>query len=166
VIDLLTKHWIFQWRGIPPEKGLPREIRPIWEDYVGIETALNKGGLFGMLQGYVVLFSCLSVVAVVGIVCWLFLARAARDRFLTVTLGCVTGGILGNLYDRFGLWGHPDLQGARRCEVRDWILLRAGDFEWPNFNVADCLLVTGAILLAWHALFLHGKKPSGETDKT
>ena len=42
-LDLLTKHWVFQWRG------LPRENNEWWilKGYFGIETALNTGALFG-----------------------------------------------------------------------------------------------------------------------
>jgi signal peptidase II len=63
------------------------------------------------------------------------------------------GGIGGNLYDRLGLWQNPENPGEWRNEVRDWILLRYQEFTWPNFNVADSLLVCGAFLLVWHGLF-------------
>jgi signal peptidase II len=33
--------------------------------------------------------------------------------------------------------------------VRDWILLRYGQFTWPNFNIADSLLVVGTGMLLW-----------------
>ena len=61
-------------------------------------------------------------------------------------------GIMGNLYDRLGLWVVPGREEERLPEVRDWILLRYGEFSWPNFNVADSLLVSGAILLMWQSL--------------
>jgi signal peptidase II len=71
--------------------------------------------------------------------------------WLTVTLGLVTGGILGNLYDRLNLHRLPvPFAGG----VRDWILLRYGQYTWPNFNIADSLLVAGAIMLAVYSLFL------------
>jgi signal peptidase II len=137
-VDLLTKHWIFQWRG-GPQAG---NIWWIWDGYVGIETAINTGALFGLGQGRVGLFAAFSVVAIVGILYWLFVSGAAQDLLLTIALGCVFGGVLGNLYDRLGIWGHAG--------VRDWILLCYGDYTWPNFNIADSLLVCGAALLLWH----------------
>ncbi|HUP81171.1 MAG TPA: signal peptidase II, partial [Pirellula sp.] len=65
--DLLSKEWIFQWRG------LPQQLPPWWliEPYVGIETAVNQGALFGMGQGQGWLFATLSLVALVGICVWL-----------------------------------------------------------------------------------------------
>lgn len=147
-LDLLTKHWIFQWRGMPGEKA----EWWIWEPFVGIETALNPGALFGMGAGLGTGFALISLVAGVGILVWLFWFQAARDLLLTIALGCVSGGIGGNLYDRLGLWQVPGVPGAFRNEVRDWVLFRYGSCTWPNFNIADSLLVCGAGLLLWHGL--------------
>ena len=145
--DLLTKHWIFEWRGMPR----PDNVWWLIEGYVGIETALNPGALFGMGKGFGVVFAALSLVATVGVVGWVFLGRATRDLTLTIALGCVQGGILGNLYDRLGLWHPPGRPDVWRNEVRDWILFRWGEYTWPNFNIADSLLVCGAMLLLWHS---------------
>ena len=144
--DLLTKHWVFQWRGMPRENN----EWWIWEGVFGIETALNDGAVFGLGSGWGPAFAALSVVAALGIVVWLFYGGAAADFWLTLALACVTAGIIGNLYDRLGLWQDLDAAGVWRTEVRDWILLRYKNYTWPNFNIADSLLVCGAGLLLWH----------------
>ena len=146
LVDLLSKEWIFQWRGMPH----PGNEWWIWEGYFGIQTATNPGALFGLGRGFGIGFALLSVVAATGIVVWLFWFGAGRDRLLTIALGCVMGGIGGNLYDRLGMWQVPGDPGVYCNEVRDWILLRYGSFTWPNFNIADSLLVCGACLLMWH----------------
>jgi signal peptidase II len=140
--DLATKSWIFAKLG--PPGG-----RTWWicGNFVGLQTSLNPGALFGIGPGQVWLFAGLSVVAAVGIVYWLFVTGAARERWLTIALAAVMAGILGNLYDRFGLWS-PDGQQA----VRDWILLQYHDWRWPNFNIADSLLVCGAVLIVCGAM--------------
>ncbi len=145
--DLLSKQFVFSWRG------LPGELPPKWviEPYVGIETAVNQGALFGLGQGKGWLFAILSVVALVGICTWLFVYKACLSRWITVTMGLVVGGILGNLYDRLAI---PALPVPYRGGVRDWILFRYQDYVWPNFNIADSLLVAGAIMLAVHTLFM------------
>lgn len=123
----------------------------IWTDYVGVQTALNTGALFGMGAGKGTWFAVLSIAAAICILLWLFAAGAARDWFLTVALGSVSAGILGNLYDRLGFWHQDGTPERFRGAVRDWILFRYGQYTWPNFNIADCLLVCGAGLLVWHA---------------
>ena len=77
-LDLLTKRWVFQWRGLPGEKP----IWWIWNGILGIETSLNRGALFGLGQGRVQLFALLSVAALLGIVYWFAWGGAGRDRFL------------------------------------------------------------------------------------
>ena len=151
-MDLLTKEWVFASRG------LPGQLPPWWliEPYVGIETAVNQGALFGMGQGQGWLFAMLSVIALIGICVWLFVFKAAQSKWMLVAMGLVTGGILGNLYDRLGI---PALPGKLRGGVRDWILFKYEDYVWPNFNIADSLLVVGAIMLAIHSLFLTPAEP-------
>lgn len=153
--DLLSKYWVFQWRGMP--RPGPGNEWWIIEGYVGVETSLNPGALFGFGKGYGLVFAGLSVVAIIGICFWLFARKAANDLLLTFTLSLVSGGILGNLYDRLGLWKSPD--GVWHNEVRDWILFRWQDHTWPNFNIADSLLVVGAMLLVWHA-FVTPEEPA------
>ncbi len=164
-VDLLTKHWIFQWRGTP-QLGQPRNVWWIWEGYFGIETALNPGALFGMGEGFGVFFAILSIAAAVGILVWLFWFQAARDLLLTIALGCVTGGIGGNLYDRLGLWHDGNVPKGYEHAVRDWILFRYEGYTWPNFNIADSLLVSGAVLLAWHGFFQKDASPNPESAAT
>jgi signal peptidase II len=153
-LDLATKSWMFRRLGV-----FSRDVWWVWPDVFGFQTSLNEGALFGIGQGMAPLFALLSIVAVAGIFCWLFLAGAARSWFLTVALGCIAAGVLGNLYDRLGLhglrWppGHPvRAPGEPIHAVRDWILVMIGRWPWPNFNLADSLLVCGAVLLTWYAL--------------
>jgi signal peptidase II len=147
--DLVTKHLVFRhsqlFRG---------NEWWFWEGHAGVQKSLNEGALFGIGQGGVWIFSLFSLVACIAIPIWLFKFGAAQDRRLTIALGCVTGGILGNLFDRLGLHGltwdafDPARAGQRVYAVRDWILLQYdAQWVWPNFNIADALLVCGAIFL-------------------
>ncbi|MEX2287071.1 MAG: signal peptidase II [Planctomycetaceae bacterium] len=110
-------------------------------------TSFNHGALWGVGQGYSWAFAALSVVAVAGIIYWLFVRKAARSLWLTVALAFILAGTLGNLYDRAGLHGCVDLTGARLYAVRDFLLFTFGGFPWPVFNFADVYLVTGATML-------------------
>lgn len=143
--DLATKSTVFDRMGAPTGR---ENIHWLIEGYVGIETALNQGALFGLGHGMVWLFAVMSFLALGGIGFWLVMRGAIDDWLLTLTLGIVTGGILGNLYDRLGLWSNFQIHA-----VRDWIRLSYAydEYVWPNFNIADSLLVCGAGLLIWHS---------------
>ncbi len=156
-VDLATKHWIFGRLG-PPGGNTWWFV----EDVFGFQTSINHGALFGLGQGHVWVFAALAFVAILGILYWLFVAGAARDGLLTVALASVMGGVLGNLHDRLGLYDAPWQPGGREFGVRDWILFRYQDWVWPNFNVADSMLVCGAALLVWHAF----RQPSPQAAQT
>jgi len=149
--DLGTKQAVFAWRGPPPPMGPTNNEWWLIEPYVGIETAVNIGALFGLGAGAGRYFALLSIIAAVGILVWLFWFGAAHDRWLTVALACVMAGVFGNLYDRLGFWYETGMPVAWKSGVRDWILFRYGEHTWPNFNIADSMLVCGAAMLMLQA---------------
>jgi signal peptidase II len=151
--DLATKSTMFSWSQL--RSG---ETVWLWPGHAGFQLSLNEGALFGMGQGMVWLFAALSILAAIAIPAWLFWFGAGRDAWLILALGGVMAGVLGNLYDRLGLpgevWPGP---GPRAGEpvyaVRDWILFQWNDrWLWPNFNLADSLLVIGASILFLRAM--------------
>lgn len=173
-LDLWTKSFMFTHYFDPnsadrtnPTTFAPQQ--PAWwvEGVFGIQTSTNPGALFGIGSGYSSAFAAFSVVAIVGIFVWLFFFRGFFDRWLTFALGLITGGILGNLYDRVGFGYTPGFPESIRTNVRDWILFRLEGVRyfdpWPNFNIADTLLVTGAIMLFLHAMFF-AEPANVETD--
>lgn len=143
-LDLWTKNWIFDRLGPPPS-----EIWWFVVGFFGLETSINTGALFGMGQGQTSLLAIVSIGALVAILLWLWLGTATSSWLLTVALGLMLAGVMGNLYDRLGMWG---AQG-----VRDWILFRFGSFTWPNFNLADACLVCGAAMLVLHSFHVERK---------
>ncbi len=172
--DLGTKHWIFNRLGRPGQS----DVQWLIPDVFGWQTSLNQGALFGIGQGQIPLFATLSCVALIGIIGWVW-ADQTRSVFLASTLGLITAGILGNLWDRLGLhglrwsrfefetWGCPEeMIGEPIYAVRDWILVMIGDYPWPNFNVADSCLVCGAILIGAYACFAPTPKPAVAASET
>jgi signal peptidase II len=99
---------------------------------------VNHGALFGLgheHQGSAnAIFAAISVVAAIAIIYWGTRRAVKGDGILTVALGLILAGTLGNLYDRVVFGG-----------VRDFLYFYY--INWPVFNVADCCLVTGACLL-------------------
>ncbi|MAI72234.1 MAG: peptidase A8 [Rhodopirellula sp.] len=155
IADLWSKSFIFSWRGLPGNK----DIWWIVDGYFGIETAVNIGAVFGLGAGKGTIFAAFSIIAAIGICVWLFWFKAAVSLWLTTALGLVTGGIIGNLYDRLGLWwvDEPGYFLEWQSGVRDWILFQIPGVPfldpWPNFNIADSLLVVGAGMLLYQSFF-------------
>ena len=143
-----------------------------WFDGVfGIQCSTNPGALFGIGKGYSFVFAIVSLVALAGILIWLFWFKQAVDRLINFSLGLITGGIIGNFYDRVGLGYKPEYPEEIRDNVRDWILFRweGGPklFDpWPNFNIADSLLVVGAALLFFHSIFYGDPNDTAESAES
>jgi signal peptidase II len=158
VTDLETKSRVFRAIGMPGTYRLIEEpellgIYWIWRGVVGFQTSLNQGALFGMGQGQIFWLTLFAFIFLIGILVWI-IHSAWKSRFLIVTLGLIVAGIIGNLYDRLGLHGLHWNDGEPVYGVRDWILVMLGTFPWPNFNIADSMLVCGACLLAFYSFFM------------
>jgi signal peptidase II len=65
----------------------------------------------------------------------------SRFTLITLALALVLGGALGNLHDRI-LYG----------SVVDFIEIHIFSYHWPDFNIADSSIVTGACLLLLDSL--------------
>lgn len=160
-LDLWSKDTAFK----PQEEGglgYPGQTEWLLDGWVKfkLHTSFNTGALWGIGQGQAWLFALLSVVAFFGVLYWLFVAGACRSLWLTITLALVTAGTLGNLYDRMALHGWKDKAGEPFQAVRDFLRFRFGTFEWATFNVADILLVVGAIMLVIQSFF----QPNPQTE--
>ena len=131
-LDRVTK--ILAERTLLP--GGPIDLIP---GALTLRFTTNSGGAFSIGQSAPWFF--VGVSAVVAIV---ILATAFRhtSRLVGVSLGLVLGGALGNLTDR--AIRAPGMRGR----VVDFIDLHV----WPVFNLADSVIVVGAILLAWVGL--------------
>lgn len=164
--DLWSKSWIFGRLGMPGTDG----TLWIWEGVFGFQTALNEGALFGMGQGFVLGFAALSFAMLIGIMVWL-LGPFFKNGFLIVVMALISGGIVGNLYDRLGLhqlrWLDDGYHVAETpvYAVRDWLLVMIGSYHWPNFNLADSYLVAGVILLGIY-IFFFVEQPKKDDDKS
>jgi signal peptidase II len=133
ILDRVTKLAIVE--ALRLGQGIP--VVPGFFDIVFI---LNPGAAFGFLatlsdQVRNPLFILISVLAVILIV--FYHTRYLRSRHLvSVALGLVLGGALGNLIDRvhYGM-------------VVDFLDLHVGPYHWPAFNVADSAISIGVGLM-------------------
>ena len=96
-LDLWSKAAVFSRLGVPGRTGW---LIDSWVQFE-LHTSFNTGALWGIGQGMAWMFALLSVLAFCGVVYWLFIAGAASSLWMTVTLGLITAGTLGNLYGLF-----------------------------------------------------------------
>ena len=101
---------------------------------------LQEGGAFGRW-----FFVVLAGLAAVAVLFYLFRTSRNDDRILGAC-ALLLAGILGNLTDR-----------VRLGFVVDFILVHAGQYHWPTFNVADASITIGALLLAYDMIFASRK---------
>ena len=87
-----------------------------------------------MFSGQALPFALVSLVVVALIV--VYHARGGRNAYLSITLGLLLGGALGNLTDRIRL-GY----------VVDFVDAGIGDLRWYTFNVADAAISFAILLL-------------------
>jgi len=177
-IDLYSKWWVFDQLGPFRGSKWAFKVNPfLWGKLdITLFTSLNQGALWGMGQGKGWLFAILSIFASVVVVYWLFVKGAAQSLWLTISLAFIGSGALGNLYDRLYLHGLKDAHGQPLFGVRDflkfdipgigfelpfkfWLIPQ---WEFPIFNMADSFLVTGAIMLVLHAMFV--REPQSMTQ--
>ena len=124
--DQLTKAWLVSFLH-------PGEAVAVLGDWVRLVHSQNSGGLFGLLRGQAVPFGIVSLV-VVGLIV-LYHSRATPNRYVSITLGLLLGGAMGNLIDRL-----------RINYVVDFVDVGIGSLRWYTFNIADSA-ITFAILL-------------------
>lgn len=102
---------------------------------------VNTGALFGFGMHANTLFAIISLLAAGAIIFWSTRPSGLKDRSLSIALGLILAGTLGNLFDRVVFNG-----------VRDFLYWHYV-VDWPVFNFADCCLVCGAGLLLTQAFF-------------
>ena len=107
---------------------------PVIGDWFRIDYIHNRGGLFGLFQGSYLFFAVVTVI-VAAVLTGLEFGSGWRSWLVTVTLGLLLGGAIGNFIDRISL-GY----------VVDFADIGIGSWRFYIFNIADSA-VTVAITL-------------------
>ena len=96
----------------------------------------NSGGLFGIVQGSAPLLAALSIGVIVALVIYHERERLPQVTPLTVGVGLLIGGAIGNLIDRLA-FGY----------VLDFIDVGVGTLRFWTFNIADAGISFGIVIL-------------------
>ena len=120
----------------------PPRVIPVLP-FFNIVSAWNRGVSFGMFDSGSPysswVLSALAIAIVVFLVNWL---RKSDRKHISVAIGLIIGGALGNVVDR-------GVHGA----VFDFLDIFIWRYHWPAFNVADSGITVGAVILVLDSLF-------------
>jgi signal peptidase II len=133
VLDQLSKAWLVSTVA-------PGDVLQVLGDWLRFVQSQNSGALFGMFRDQAIIFGLISLAVVALIV--VYHARSGRNLYLSVALGLLLGGALGNLIDRFRL-GY----------VVDWVDMGIGDVRFWTFNLGDSAITIAILMLIGLALF-------------
>ena len=166
--DLALKYWSFQnvayrpvdmaqvesndLNAIPPHEGVV--VMPY---ILNLRLVVNRGAVFGMMQGQRIIFVLASIVAI-GLIIYFFCDSKEDQWLFHVALAMILAGALGNLYDRIAFLGVRDMfhlfpgvnlpfgwrwPGAGSRELYPWI-----------FNLADAFLLIGIGIIFGRSLWI------------
>lgn len=119
---------------------------PVIPGFLRITHWTNEGAAFSLFADSAspsaVRWTLVAFSLIASLVVLVILARIG-DRFTltTVALALILAGALGNVHDRI-LYG----------SVVDFIEVHIFSYHWPDFNVADSSVVTGACMLLLDSL--------------
>ncbi len=129
--DQFVKHLTVQ--NLPENEAVP-----VLGEFLQLHFVRNSGAAFSIGAGMTWIFT-IALAVVTVIIVWK--ALDIRSRIWAVVLGCLLGGVLGNLTDR--LFREP---GFAVGHVVDMISM---PWMMPAiFNVADIFIVCGMIVVA------------------
>jgi signal peptidase II len=152
VADRLTKTWVARHiviGGAIPV--IPRVLR--------ITHWTNDGAAFSMFADsaspHAVRIGLIAFTLIAATAVFVALLRlGTRITLATVALALILGGALGNVHDRIVYGSVVDFIEVH-INIYHW------HYHWPDFNLADSSIVTGACLLFLDSLLPH-RKPGRE----
>ncbi len=129
VLDQLSKAWVLYGLKLPEVAQIP--VLPFFK----LSMVWNRGVSFGLLASDGIgrwLLSLFSLIVAAALIWW---ARSSTRPRLSIALGLLIGGAIGNAIDRI-----------RFGAVVDFLDFSGLMFPWV-FNIADAAITIGVILL-------------------
>jgi signal peptidase II len=116
---------------------VPHQSIPVIKNVFHITYVQNTGAAFSILKGKTFLFTVVSSIVIV-IITLVLIKLPAKHKAFGIVMALILGGAMGNFIDRL-----------RFGYVVDFLDFRV----WPVFNIADCAIVIGVLILAYLITF-------------
>lgn len=131
---------------------------PIIENVFNLTYIRNTGAAFGFLarsgeffrRTFLIAFS----IAAIGFILVMLRRLPDDEKILTVALGFILSGAVGNLIDRL-LYG----------EVIDFLDFYWSRYHWPAFNVADSFITVGVVVILFRLATTKGEDPFAPRER-
>lgn len=131
IIDQLTKWWFIN--NLRWKLGLELKVT----SFLNMVYTWNYGISFGLMRDYYQYSNIVFLITNTIIVCYLYyLMMTSKTIGSFAGYSFIIGGAVGNLIDRF-------FRGA----VFDFIHFHYQGYSFPVFNLADCFITFGVIIL-------------------
>ena len=105
-------------------------------NFLSLDLVWNKGVAFGLFSmNSVAFYNALTILILIIILIVLYLSFTSSG-FKKIAYLMITGGAIGNVYDRIFY-----------RQVPDFIDFHVGDFHWFIFNIADIFITFGVIFM-------------------
>ncbi len=145
IADLLTKNLALKHLGFYNRFDF-------FGGFLRFDLTYNQGGVFGIMQGYKNFFLIVSVIVLLIMVGYYFYEKTMPGLF-RIAMALIIGGAAGNIFDRL-ISGRPG--------VVDFISVGVdGVYRWPTFNIADSVIIAGALLLVV-VVYMEDKRKAAE----
>ena len=128
--DIITKYLV--QRAMKPYQSIP-----VLKNIFHITYVQNTGAAFSILKGKTFFFTAVSFIIILAIV-FILIKNPIKERVFGIVMAMILGGAVGNLVDRL-----------RYGYVVDFLDFRV----WPVFNIADCAIVIGVLILVYLITF-------------
>ncbi|HEX2385073.1 MAG TPA: signal peptidase II [Candidatus Binatia bacterium] len=131
---------------------------PVIDGIFSLTYIRNTGAAFGFLarsgeffrRTFLIGFS----IAAIGFIVVMLRRLPQHEKLLTVALGFILGGAIGNLIDRL-LYG----------EVIDFLDFYWSYHHWPAFNVADSFITVGVVVILFRLALAKGDDPFAPRER-
>lgn len=148
--DRMTKTWVAAHIALASH-------RPVIPGVFYISHWINEGAAFSLFADsnspHAVRWGLVAFTIIAALVVLVAMIRlGSRLTLTTIALALIFGGALGNVHDRI-----------EYGSVVDFIEVHIFGYHWPDFNIADSAVVTGACLLLLDSLF--PRRPNEETSE-